>query len=147
MRCFIHLSLLATAALIFAGCRTPSAVSTTSVVNDPNGNFHLYVSNQSFATSPVDIKVFIDGQLVVKGVFDVGSQHSWQESVLRISAGQHKLIAETSKGHSKLEQFFEVDDKGWAALAYCFYPKPTGGAEACPRHFSFSVKKKPIFFL
>ena len=136
MRRFIQLVLLATAASIVAGCSTRNAVPSKSVVNDPNGNFHLYVSDQSFAISPVDIRIFIDGELVVKGDFDVGSQHNFQSYVLKLSPGQHKIIAESSKGHAKLEQIFEINDKLWADLSYWFYPKPEGGVLPCPRHFS-----------
>ena len=121
-------------------------MSSKSVANDPNGNFHLYVSDQSFAISPVDIKVFIDGELVVNGVFNVGSQHSWQTFVLKLSPGRHEIVAESSKGHAKLEQTFEVGDKLWAALDYWFYPKPEGGVKPCPRHFSFYVRDEPIMF-
>lgn len=118
MRRFIQLCLLTTAASIFAGCSTPGVVTSKSVVNDPNGNFHLYVSNQSFAISPVDIKVFIDGKLVVKEAFFVGNQDNWQTFVLKLSPGRHKVVAESSKGCAKLEQTFEVNDKLWIALAY-----------------------------
>jgi hypothetical protein len=146
MRRFVQLSLIATAMSIVAGCSTPRTVQSQRITNDPNGNFHLYVSDQSFAISPVDVKVFIDDELVVKGNFEVGSQHSWQTFVLKLSSGQHKIVAQSSKGHAKLEQAFEVNDKSWAVLAYWFYPKPEGGVEPCPCHFTFVVKKEPIMF-
>ena len=146
MRHFIQLSLLVTAALVFAGCSTPSHSSFQTVVIDPNGNFRLYVSNQSFAISPVDIKVFIDGKRVVDGSFEVGSQHTIEEFVLKLSPGQHKIVAESSKGQTKLEQVFEVGDKAWTALAYWYYPELTGGSGPCPRHFSLDVRKEPIYF-
>jgi archaellum component FlaG (FlaF/FlaG flagellin family) len=141
MRRFIHLSLLAAAVSLFAGCSTPSAVPSKSVAKDPNGNLHLYVSNQSFAISPVDIKVLIDGELVVDGLFEVGSQHSWQTFVLRLSSGRHKIVVESSKGQAKLEQVFEVGDKAWAALTYWFDSKVKEG------HFVLDVKDKPIYFM
>lgn len=122
-------------------------MSSKSVVNDPDGNVHLYVSNQSFAISPVDIKMFIDGELVVNGSFEVGSQHTIQEFVLKLSPGRHKIVAESSKGHAKLEQTFEVDDKLWAALGYCFNPEAEGGVEPSPPHFVFDVRKEPIYFM
>jgi hypothetical protein len=142
----IQLIILATAVSIFTGCSTSRAIPAKILVNDPKGNFHLYVSDQSFAASPVDIKVFIDGALVVKGNFEVGSQHNWQTFVFKLPPGQHNLVAESSKGNAKLDQAFEVKDKSWAALAYWFYPKLEGGVEPCPRHFSFAVKEEPIFF-
>jgi len=146
MRRFIHLSLLAVAVSLFAGCCTPSAVLSKSVAKDPNGNLHLYVSNQSFAISPIDIKVLIDGELVVDGLFEVGSQHSWQTFVLRLSPGRHKIVAKSSRCQAKLEQVFKVGDKAWTALDYWYYPVLTGGAGPCPRHFSFVVRDEPIMF-
>lgn len=146
LREFIQLNLLAIIVSIFAGCSTPSAVPSTIILNNPNGNVHLYVSDQSFAISPVDIKVFIDGDLVVNEKFEVGSQHSWQTFMLKLSPGRHKVFAESSNGHAKLEQTFEVNDKSWAALAYSFYPKPEGGVEPRPGHFSFVVNEEPMYF-
>jgi hypothetical protein len=143
---FIGLSLLATVASTFAGCSMPVAAPSKSVVNDPNGNFHLYVSDQSFAISPVDIKVFIDGELVVNGPFEVGSQHNFQTFVLKLSPGQHEILAESSKGRAKLEQTFQIDDKLWIALAYWSSPKLEGGVESYSGHFSVDVKKEPIYF-
>lgn len=115
--------------------------------NDPNGNFHLYISNQSFAVSLVDIKVFIDGKLVVNGSFEVGSQHNYQLFVLKLSSGRHKIVAESSKGHARLEQIFDVNDRPWATLTYWFYPKAEGGAKPCPPQFKFDLSKEPIYFM
>lgn len=146
-RRFIQISVLATAASILAGCSTPSAIPSKRVVNDTNGNFHLYVFNRSFTISPVDIKVFIDGKLVVKGNFDAGSQHSYQPFVLKLSPGRHKIVAESSNGYARLKQTFEVKDKLWASLVYSYNPKTEGGVQASPPRFYFDVKKKPMFFL
>jgi hypothetical protein len=138
---------MAIAVWICAGCTTPSYSSFQTVVINPNGNVRLYVSNQSFAISPVDIKVFIDGRRVVDGSFEVGSQHTIEEFVLKLSLGRHKIVAESSKGHAKLEQDFEVNDKTWAALAFWYYPKMVGGAGPCPPQFSFDVSKEPMYFM
>jgi hypothetical protein len=147
MKRFIQLSLLATAVSIFAGCSAPRAVPSEGSINSPNGNFHLYVLNRSFAISPVDIKIFIDGDLVVKGDFDVDGQHSYQPFVLNLSPGRHKIVAESSKGHAKFERVFDVEDKSWAALAYLFDSKPEGGAQPTSGLFVFVVKGKPIYFM
>ena len=137
---------MAIAVWICAGCTTASNSSFQTVVINPNGNVRLYVSNQSFAFSPVNIKVFIDGKRVVHGSFEVGSQHTIEEFVLKLSPGRHKIVAESSKGHAKLEQDFEAHDKTWAALAFWYYPMPTGGAGPCPPQFSFDVSDKPMYF-
>jgi hypothetical protein len=147
MKRLSQLSLLAIIVWMSDGCSTPNSVSPKSVVTDPNGNFHLYVSNQSFAISPVDIEVFIDGEQIVNESFDVGSQDSFKTFVLRLSPGRHKIVAESSEGHAKLEQTIEVDNKLWAALAYWSSPKSKGDVESYLGHFSVDVKKVPIYFL
>ena len=124
-----------------AGCATPRYSSDQTIVIDPNGNVRLYVTNQSFAISPVDIKVFIDCKRVVDGAFDVGSQHTIEEFVLKLSPGRHRIVAESLRGNAKLEQEFEVSDKTWAALAYWFDSKVKEG------HFVFDVRDKPIYFM
>ena len=136
-----------TAALAFTGCSTTSHSSFETVVIDPNGNVRLYVSNQSFAISPVDIKVFIDGKRVVDGSFEVGSQHTIEEFVLKLSPRRHKIVAESKKGHANLEQDFAVNDKTWVALAFWYYPKMVGGAGPCPRDFTLDVSKEPMYFM
>jgi hypothetical protein len=117
-----------------------------SALEDPHGNFCLYVSDQSFAISPVDIRVVIDGAPVLQQDFDVGSQHSWQKYTLRLTPGQHRIVAISKRGDAKFDETFEIDDKLWASLDYWYYPEPTGGASACPRHFSLHVSKEPIMF-
>jgi hypothetical protein len=83
----------------------------------------------------------MDGELVVDGLFEVGSQHSWQTFVLRLSPGRHKIVVESSKGQAKLEQVFEGGDKAWAALTYWFDSKVKEG------HFVLDVKDKPLYFM
>ncbi|HEY4414214.1 MAG TPA: hypothetical protein VGO57_00870 [Verrucomicrobiae bacterium] len=131
---------------ILTGCGAQSVRPSANAVNNPNGNFHLYISNQSFAISPVDIKVFVDGDLIIKENFDVDSQHNWRAFNLKLSAGQHKIVVRSSKGSANLEQPFEVANESWAVLDYWFYPNYTRGVKPCPRHFSFEVRNEPVMF-
>lgn len=145
MRRFIQLSLLATAVSVFAGCRNVGS-DPSRVSNDSDGNFHLYISDQSFAISPVDISVFIDGELIVRENFYVGSQHNWQRFVRKLSPGPHRLVAKSIKGNTELDQTFEIKDKLWVSLDYWFYPNAEEGAAPCPRKFTLFVKEEPIMF-
>ena len=80
MRSWPGLSLLLLAA---AACGIEAPHQLLPATDTPN--LTLYISNQSFAIDPVDIKVNIDGKPAVRGDFEVGSQHSWHE--FRFRAG------------------------------------------------------------
>jgi hypothetical protein len=61
------------------------------------GNLILYVSNQSFAISPVDIIIHIEGKKIVDRDFDVGNQHNWISQPFKLVKGENKLVAVTKK--------------------------------------------------
>lgn len=109
---------------------------------DSNGNFVLYVSNQSFARTPVDITVSIDGQKAVSADFDVGNQHRWVEHTFRLAPGKHKLIAVSKKGSAQIETEFEAKDKHWAVVSYWYNPK-----QGEKKQFTFDIEDTPIGFL
>ena len=89
---------------------------------DPHGNVTLLISNQSFDVNPVDIKVSIDGQVVVQDKFDVQGdqppQHNWQQYHLRLEDGPHSLVAKSKKGQAQLHTTFEVVGRHTLTIAY-----------------------------
>ena len=101
------------------------------------GNFVLYVSNQSFETETVDIRVVIDGRLAVEDDFAVEDQHNWAEFRFRLAPGSHVIHAESERGGAELTRRFTVAGKRWAVLNYWYYP-----GEA--RRFSFDISARPI---
>lgn len=105
------------------------------------GNFILYVSNQSFAITPVDITIMIDGKNAVAADFVVGNQHKWIKYTFHLDPGEHKLIATSNKGSAKIEKMFEINDKHWAVVSFWFSKKDIYG------HFSFSIQDSPIGFM
>ncbi len=113
---------------------------------DEKGIFTLYVSNQSFAISPVDITIHIDGKKAVDRKFDVGNQHIWIGYSFSLSKGEHKLVAVSKKGDARFEGQFEIKDKHWAAIEYWYDPNNTRGAGPTPKQFSFNIQDKPIYF-
>jgi hypothetical protein len=109
---------------------------------DQVGNFVLYVSNQSFALTPVDITIQLDGKAAVSSSFDVGKQHTWIKHVFKLTAGAHQLVAASVKGEAEMKKDFEIkSEKHWAVVAYWHDPKQSG-----EKHFSFQIQNKPIFF-
>ena len=133
--------------LLTAGCTYRQVVPPDSKLLDPNGQFTLYVSNQSFAISPVDIQVEIDGEVVVREYFDVGNQHNWRAFTLSLPAGKHRLRVSSTRGEAELSEEFDVKGEHWAVVDYWCSPKLTRGAGPTPKHFSFTVEDKPIYFM
>jgi hypothetical protein len=117
-----------------------------------SGNFILYVSNQSFAISPVDIHIHIDGKHAVESEFVVSDQHNWIIHTFRLSPGKHQLVARSLKGGANIEKSFTIEDgkiafkKYWAVIDYWYYPRQTGGAGPTSKEFSCIISDKPVTF-
>jgi hypothetical protein len=69
--------------LTIVGCSSPpDAVSSEEargalIPESSTGNTILYVSNQSYAHSPVNIRVLLDGKPIIDSEFEVGNQHDY----------------------------------------------------------------------
>ena len=87
-----------------------------------DGNFVLYVSNQSFDAPRVDIRVAIDGRVAVDEEFDVEDQHNWVEFRFRLRKGDHTLTAASRAGEAKGTWTFTVTGRNWAIVEYWYYP-------------------------
>jgi hypothetical protein len=86
---------------------------------DPN--FTLFVSNQSFAVTPAEISVYLDGELAVEGDFEVGSQHTWLDFDFRLAPGAHELKSVTKNGARIVALTWPVeisDDRDFGVLAF-----------------------------
>ncbi len=128
-------------ALAAAGCGSEAALPDPGPAAEPRGEtVTLYVSNQSFDRPKVDIRVEIDGRVVVADDFAVENQHNWVEFRLRLRPGEHVLRATTQAGDATLERSFTVAGQRWAVLDYwcCEH-----GNEP---HFTFDVSKRRIAF-
>jgi hypothetical protein len=112
----------------------------------PDGNVVLYVSNQSSALTPVDVKVTIDGRAAVDESFDQAGGHNWKKFVFALAKGPHELKVVSVKGEAALTQKFEVKDKHWAVLDYWHDPRAAGGAGA-KKQFTFRIQDTPIYFM
>lgn len=118
---------------------------TTHLPLNKNGNFVLYVSNQSFALDPVDIKIYIDGKVAESQDFRVENQHNWQKFQFSLSRGIHKIHVESVKGEAKLEKKFEIKGKHWAVVDFWYYPKLDNNQTQ--KQFSFEIQDEPIMFM
>jgi hypothetical protein len=103
--------------LALAGCGTdtpeqpPVAERPSPLEETKQGNFTLYVSNQSFDWQTVDIRVLIDGRPTVDTDFSVENQHNWIEYRFALDDGQHTLRAQSLRGEAVIEDDFAVEGK------------------------------------
>jgi hypothetical protein len=126
------------AGVVLAGCARTSPASPAS---GGATNLVLYVSNQSFADDTVDVRVSIDGSVVVDDSFLVESQHTWIEYELSLSAGPHTLTASSGTGATLTEEFdLPVEGTRWAVLSYWY------DAQGTPRSFTFTLHDQPVGF-
>ncbi|GEM_PF-3184991 len=118
-------------------------------INNPNenkdGNFVLYVSNQSYEIKTVDILISIDDKPILQEDFNVGDQHDWKQFTLQIANGKHKIEAITRKGSTGISQQFDFTGKQWAVLYFC-YSKREGNTCPIPE-LRFENSDRPIRFL
>jgi hypothetical protein len=110
--------------LALAACGTdapeqpPLAEGPPPLEETEQGNFTLYVSNQSFDRQTVDIRVLIDGRPAVDADFAVENQHNWIEYRFALDDGPHTLWAESVRGNAVFEEDFTVKGKRWAVVDY-----------------------------
>lgn len=160
MKARILIAIFSAAVLLVSGCaRTqdqtaeqggggganPSTEDSAGVAADPDGNFVLSVSNQSFEIDSVDIIVTIDGQPVIDEDFAVEDQHNWKQFTFRLDPGRHTLTARSQRGGAELERTFEVTGEHWAVINY-WYSDGTNGTQQ-PKELKFDIQDEPIGFL
>ncbi|MEX1230464.1 MAG: hypothetical protein WEB58_09495 [Planctomycetaceae bacterium] len=150
MIAFIPIFIGAMMLMVPLGCSDPTIPKVNdralpkanSKLLDPNGNFMLYVSNQSFEINPVDVRVTIDGELVVSDDFRVGTQHTFVPFTLSLSEERHQVHIWSEKGDAELSKEFELKDHDVGVITFWYYPKshytPT------PPKFDFHTQKGPF---
>ena len=139
------LSTFMLAAVLTTGCTHYQPIGTVnSNLLDPQGKITLYVANHSYAVSPVDIRVEIDGQTVVNGYFRRGRREptaSLRSFKLALEPGMHKLHVVSRRGKAELLEEFEVKGEHWASVGYCYCPDTQE-----PKQFVFHFRNEQIGF-
>lgn len=108
-----------------------------------NHDFILSVSNQSSNVDPVDIKISIDGEVIVNHDFIWATGHYAERFQLSLSKGIHEIYIESIKGKAELKEEFEVKDKHWASVDYWYIPEESS-YNSTPRKFNFYLKDEPL---
>lgn len=75
---------------------------------DPDANFTLVVTNQSYDDEEVQLEVKVDGATVVDGDFHVEGQHNYVSYPLVLRPGTHELTAASDDFDEALQETFEV---------------------------------------
>ncbi len=109
--------LAVTLGMLISAC-TELAVDGPMLPQADGGDFVLYVSNQSYALDPVEIKVYIDGVLAVNQNFYVRSQHNWIRFQFQLRKGAHRVRAVYDVGDTQNEEFFTVEKPLWCVIDF-----------------------------
>ncbi len=123
-----------------SGC-AGTGMSDPAPFEGVNGNFDLriYVDSMHYAGVPIDIKVWIDGDLAVNRNFTSKRGQHDDRFRFTLPPGTHEIRAKTIKGNTEIARSFEVKDRLFGALY--FSPKQKG----LPPEFSFAVSPEPIY--
>lgn len=122
-------------AIVFFSCNDESIATIPQV---ENGNFILFVSNQSSYIDPVDIKIFIDEKLAVNQEFLSLGGHNWIKFQFQLNDGSHKLLASSTKGNIYKDTLFTLPTTPYSVVDFWYYPESSGSKE---------LKNITIFFL
>ena len=124
------------------GSDARSAPSDTQLQTRSEGNFVLYVSDQSFALDHVDITIRIDGRVAVRDEFAVGNEHNWRQYRFQLDPGVHHLTAFSRDGRARLASTFRVKEKLNGVVDYWYSPGNPGGG----RKLTFTHTPNQIAF-
>lgn len=131
--------------MILYGCIRSTVPEFSQEIDQPEANFILYVSNQSFDKPKIDISIIIDGKPLVTDTFRVKNQHYWKIYSLNLHTGKHLLKAKADNGAYEIERDFKITVKHWAVLSFWF--KNEKDENTRPSGFSFEISDKPYGFL
>jgi hypothetical protein len=100
-----------------------------------HGNFVLYVTNQSFAVDPVDVRVYIDGQRAVDQKFASLAGHNFVRFEFQIEEGKHTLRMASSHVSDVQSADFVISSTPYAVVEFWSSQSTTFEAGGDPPHF------------
>jgi diguanylate cyclase (GGDEF)-like protein len=124
--------------------RRQNSSRTSALSEDKYNNLTLIVSNMSSTSSPVDIKIYIDGELEVDGTFDTGIQNAWKPFHFKLASGKHSIKAKSVKGMATVEQEFKMKKDHWASVEYYKDAGSDEGARSLSGKLLFKLHDVPI---
>lgn len=138
-------------AMVLTSSRRRSIPSTIITQPTPveSANFVLHILNASQERRSIDIKIYIDGELEIDGIFSsetpiplgIPPRKTFR---LQLEQGTHTIKAVSTGGEADLEVQFEIINHHWAILGYEYWSGT--GPEPMPRQFEFFIQDEPIYF-
>jgi hypothetical protein len=126
--------------------RPAPATSNGPPAMSGSGALILYVSNQSFAINPVEIKVFIDGRKVIDDKFPIRYQRNWRKYPFELTKGTHHLRIESANGDAIWEETLDIARKQWGVINYWCQPKDAESLANAVKKITFELKNEPFYF-
>jgi hypothetical protein len=80
---------------------------------------HLWVSNQSFVTPVIDLRLTTDGEEIWRGELETGQQHNWKSATVQIPSGPVSLNVREERTSAQASR--DLDDGSrelWVAVAF-----------------------------
>ncbi len=140
----VYATVAAAALVALAGCGSrslpPMPVADGSLLS-PGGGFTLYVSNQSVDIDPVDVRVEIDGELVVSDYFRVGSGHFFEPFTLALANGKHHIRIWSERGKVELSKDFTLSGEDTGVVTFWHNP---GSEYNATRRLDFESETGPF---
>ena len=131
--------------IFFHGCVSSTKPQFTQEIEEPDANFILYVSNQSFEKPNVNISITLDGKHLITDFFGVRNQHYWKIYSLNLSYGKHLLSVKADNSSYELEEEFEITNKHWAVISFWYTSKKNKDYQ--PSGITFEISDEPYAFL
>ncbi len=126
--------------------RPAAATSISPPVASGSAALILYVSNQSFAINPVEIKVFIDGRKVIDDKFKIKYQRNWRKYQFELAKGTHRLRIEATNGDATWGESLDITRKQWGVINYWCQPKDAESLATTVKKITFELKSEPFYF-
>lgn len=130
---------------------SPTPVATEEAMHDTSLVIHLL--NASRTRSPVDIQLFLDGELVADEQLVSGHLLPAEEPMPSITPhltydfplerGSHSLRALSRAGEAIFDTTVEISGRHWALLGYEYGTAEEGEQE---KRFTFIFQSEPILF-
>lgn len=94
-----------------------------------NGNYSIYVSNQSSTLDPVDLTIMIDGKLAIKQEFYFENGETHIRFQFQIEDGDHKLSVSSIKGNISKDTTFTPQSTPYCSISFWYEPAYNGYKE------------------
>jgi len=99
------------------------------------------VANQSSLIENIDIRVEIDGELVVHEEFCVCDHHNWKEFSLSLKPGRHHMDIDSVRGGAALSLDFDSKASTSALVEYHDHP------DLAPQQFQFDLSEEGFMLM